>query len=98
MDEDLLVLADRYLPNTLKVTCSDAILKRLNISNCISCFIIADRFFLPDSKLRKMLDLYTRCKAEQKGRPYGPLGRILKDLLGTLWVGRVSTPQVGLSA
>ena len=69
LDEDLLVLAARYLPNTLQVTCGDAILKRLNISNCISCFIIADRFFLPDSKLRKMLDLYTRCKAEQKGRP-----------------------------
>ena len=68
LDEDLLVLADRYLPNTLKVTCGDAILKRLNISNCISCFIIADHFFLPDSKLRKMLDLYMRCKAEQ-GRP-----------------------------
>ena len=25
-------------------------------------------------------------------------GRILKDLLGTLWLGRVSTPKVGMSA
>ena len=40
----------------------------------------------------------TGCPARRQNVSNTPLQRILKDLLGTLWVGRVYTPQVGLSS
>lgn len=65
LNEDLLQLADMYDLNTLKTACGEVILSKLEVSNCISSYIMADRFFMAETRVRKMLDLFMTCKAEK---------------------------------
>ena len=55
---------------------------------------------IKDSKLQENRNIDDEYEEKDKDKPCfaapAPLQRILKDLLGTLWLGRVSTPQVGL--
>jgi len=62
---DLLKLADMYDLATLKIACGEAVLTKLNIDNCISSFIMVDRFFTLEARVRKMIDLFMRCKAKK---------------------------------
>jgi len=65
LNSDLLQLADMYVLDTLKIACGEGILAKLNISNCIPSYIMIDRFFTPENRVRNMLDLFMRCKARQ---------------------------------
>eukprot|EP00092_Neocalanus_flemingeri_P022976 GFUD01024908.1.p1 GENE.GFUD01024908.1~~GFUD01024908.1.p1 ORF type:complete len:344 (-),score=73.94 GFUD01024908.1:88-1119(-) len=65
LDLDLLYLAAKYLLDPLKFACGESIVSSLTISTCISSFITIDRYFPRDSLVRKQVDLFLRCNAEQ---------------------------------
>eukprot|EP00092_Neocalanus_flemingeri_P022977 GFUD01024909.1.p1 GENE.GFUD01024909.1~~GFUD01024909.1.p1 ORF type:complete len:346 (-),score=67.23 GFUD01024909.1:88-1125(-) len=65
LDLDLLYLAAKYLLDPLKFACGESIVSSLSISTCISSFITIDRYFPRDSLVRKQVDLFLRCNAEQ---------------------------------
>jgi len=60
---DILQLADMYKLNRLKYFCGEKIIAQLSTSNCISSFIIIDKYFATDSKERELAKLFMRCKA-----------------------------------
>eukprot|EP00092_Neocalanus_flemingeri_P017620 GFUD01019063.1.p1 GENE.GFUD01019063.1~~GFUD01019063.1.p1 ORF type:complete len:351 (-),score=70.19 GFUD01019063.1:117-1169(-) len=62
---DLLYLAEKYLLGSLKFACGGSIVSSLTVSNCISSFISVERYFPPDSWVRKMIDVFLKCNAEQ---------------------------------
>eukprot|EP00092_Neocalanus_flemingeri_P095181 GFUD01121090.1.p1 GENE.GFUD01121090.1~~GFUD01121090.1.p1 ORF type:complete len:361 (-),score=82.37 GFUD01121090.1:66-1148(-) len=62
---ELLHLAEKYHLDPLKFACGGSIVTSLTISTCISDFITVERYFPPDSSVRKKVDQFLRCNAEQ---------------------------------
>eukprot|EP00092_Neocalanus_flemingeri_P022975 GFUD01024907.1.p1 GENE.GFUD01024907.1~~GFUD01024907.1.p1 ORF type:complete len:344 (-),score=84.70 GFUD01024907.1:66-1097(-) len=62
---ELLHLAEKYHLDSLKFACGGSIASSLTISTCISDFITVERYFPPDSSVRKKVDQFLRCNAEQ---------------------------------
>eukprot|EP00092_Neocalanus_flemingeri_P017615 GFUD01019058.1.p1 GENE.GFUD01019058.1~~GFUD01019058.1.p1 ORF type:complete len:355 (-),score=89.31 GFUD01019058.1:62-1126(-) len=62
---ELLHLAEKYHLDPLKFACGGSIVSSLTISTCISDFITVERYFPPDSSVRKRVDVFLRCNAEQ---------------------------------
>eukprot|EP00092_Neocalanus_flemingeri_P038232 GFUD01041613.1.p1 GENE.GFUD01041613.1~~GFUD01041613.1.p1 ORF type:complete len:357 (+),score=102.37 GFUD01041613.1:42-1112(+) len=62
---ELLHLAEKYHLDPLKFACGGSIVSSLTVSNCISSFITVERYFLPDSWVRKRIDVFLKCNAEQ---------------------------------
>jgi len=62
---DLLQLADMYLLNNLKLYCGETIINHLTIENCIGSFIIINRYFPANARLKELVKLFLRCKAVQ---------------------------------
>ena len=65
LNVDLLQLADMYKLDKLKNFCGEDVIDQLSIDNCISSFIIIDRYFSSDSRERELVKLFMRCKAVQ---------------------------------
>ena len=65
LNVDLLQLADMYKLDKLKDFCGEDVIDQLSIDNCISSFIIIDRYFSSDSRERELVKLFMRCKAVQ---------------------------------
>eukprot|EP00092_Neocalanus_flemingeri_P017618 GFUD01019061.1.p1 GENE.GFUD01019061.1~~GFUD01019061.1.p1 ORF type:complete len:348 (-),score=86.51 GFUD01019061.1:62-1105(-) len=62
---ELLHLAEKYHLDPLKFACGGSIVCSLTVSSCISDFITVERYFPPDSSVRKRVDVFLRCNAEQ---------------------------------
>ena len=65
LNVDLLQLADMYQLETLKLVCGEVLISKLEISNSISSFILVSRHFNVNTSVRKMMDMFMRCKAEK---------------------------------
>ena len=50
---------------TLKLVCGEVLISKLEISNSISSFILVSRHFNVNTSVRKMMDMFMRCKAEK---------------------------------
>ena len=62
---DLLNIAEMYLLDQLKEACLKSLVERLEVSTCISTFIVADRYLPSGGNLREMVILFMRCKGEE---------------------------------
>ena len=62
---DLLNIADMYLLDSLKEACVDNLLDNLDVSSCISTFILADLYFPDGGKLRDKVVMFMKCKVDQ---------------------------------
>jgi len=60
---DLLNLSEMYLLDHLKKACLDSLIDRLEVSSCISTFILADRYGPSGGNLRDMVMKFMKCKA-----------------------------------
>ena len=62
---DLLNLAEMYLLDSLKEACLKSLMDRLDVSSCISTFIMADRYMPSRGDLKEIVIKYMKCKVEQ---------------------------------
>ena len=64
---DLLNIAEMYLLDHLKEACLRSLVEHLEVSSCITTFIMADRYLPSDSSgnLRELVIKFMKCKAEQ---------------------------------
>jgi len=62
---DLLRAADMYKLLSLKAACVENLLASLDVSSCISTFVMMDRFLPHDKKVREKLTMFMKCKAEE---------------------------------
>eukprot|EP00092_Neocalanus_flemingeri_P017616 GFUD01019059.1.p1 GENE.GFUD01019059.1~~GFUD01019059.1.p1 ORF type:complete len:352 (-),score=73.85 GFUD01019059.1:131-1186(-) len=91
---ELLHLAEKYHLDTLKFACGGSIVSSLTVSNCISSFISVERYFPPDSWVRKRIDVFLRCNAEQVIESEGlddlvkKVPELLRDLMRAMIKGR----------
>eukprot|EP00092_Neocalanus_flemingeri_P028605 GFUD01031062.1.p1 GENE.GFUD01031062.1~~GFUD01031062.1.p1 ORF type:complete len:358 (+),score=82.20 GFUD01031062.1:42-1076(+) len=94
LNPELLYLAEKYHLNSLKFACGGSIVSSLTVSNCISSFISVERYFPPDSWVRKRIDVFLRCNAEQVIESEGlddlvkKVPELLRDLMRAMIKGR----------
>jgi len=62
---DLLNIAEMYLLDHLKEACLKCLVDRLEVSSCISTFIMADRYNLKGGDLKELVIKFMKCKAEE---------------------------------
>jgi len=64
---DLLNITEMYLLDHLKEACLTSLVEKLEVSSCITTFIMADRYVSGGSggRLRELLIKFMRCKAEE---------------------------------
>jgi len=62
---DLLNIAEMYLLDPLKEACLKSLVERLEVSTCISTFIMADRYLPIGGNLREKVIMFMRCKGEE---------------------------------
>jgi len=62
---DLLNVAEMYLLDHLKEACVKSLIERLEVSSCISTFIMADRYNLNGGDLKELVIKFMKCKAEE---------------------------------
>eukprot|EP00092_Neocalanus_flemingeri_P021032 GFUD01022786.1.p1 GENE.GFUD01022786.1~~GFUD01022786.1.p1 ORF type:complete len:213 (-),score=53.13 GFUD01022786.1:185-823(-) len=60
---DLLRVADMYQLVSLRTACVENILASLDVSSCISTFILMDRFLPQDLQVRETMTMFMKCKA-----------------------------------
>eukprot|EP00092_Neocalanus_flemingeri_P017617 GFUD01019060.1.p1 GENE.GFUD01019060.1~~GFUD01019060.1.p1 ORF type:complete len:347 (-),score=78.78 GFUD01019060.1:221-1261(-) len=94
LNPELLYLAEKYGLSSLKFACGGSIVSSLTVSNCISSFISVERYFPPDSWVRKRIDVFLRCNAEQVIESEGlddlvkKVPELLRDLMRAMIKGR----------
>ena len=62
---DLLNLAEIYLLDGLKEVCLKSLVDRLDVSSCISTFIMADRYMPSRGDMKEIVIKYMKCKVEE---------------------------------
>jgi len=61
LSSDLLNIAHMYLLDSLKEACLESLVKRLEVSSCISTFILVDRYESNGGKLKEMVIMFMKC-------------------------------------